>query len=436
MKKIISIVLVLFTLVSFFNLSFISHAEQMSSLNAGYTGVSFSNGYTGFCIDASKAGASVGDEFSKSDNTNVANNNVSGTNVSQKLKLLFVLFFEDIFVSDNNGGYVIDKTKADTSVQSAIWHFTDNRYIWGEGSTFVQGVNSYTGPEIPDEGHTITLENSDVIKFSFMVFEPENEDIQSFFAYKIEKVDTPTHQHVFGNEWKSDGEKHWHECSCGEKSDEDDHDGTTANCITPSKCEECNKQLSDVDKDNHTGNTELRNQKPAEEFEEGYTGDTYCSDCGALIKKGEEIPATHQHVFGNEWKSDGEKHWHECSCGEKTDEDDHDGTTANCITPSKCEECNKQLSDVDKDNHTGNTELRNQKPAEGFKEGYTGDTYCSDCGVLLIKGEKIAANTPSYDEENSKVDTGNEIEIILLLCVLFISISFTTTAVFFKRKTK
>ena len=33
------------------------------------------------------------------------------------------------------------------------------------------------------------------------------------------KVSAPPHTHVFGTEWKSDGESHWHECDCGEKKD-------------------------------------------------------------------------------------------------------------------------------------------------------------------------------------------------------------------------
>lgn len=29
----------------------------------------------------------------------------------------------------------------------------------------------------------------------------------------------PSHTHSFGNEWKSDDTNHWHECTCGEKTD-------------------------------------------------------------------------------------------------------------------------------------------------------------------------------------------------------------------------
>ena len=46
----------------------------------------------------------------------------------------------------------------------------------------------------------------------------------------------------------------------------------------------------------HT-NTEIRGQKDATCTEDGYTGDTYCVDCGKLITEGEVIPAT-----GHDWR--------------------------------------------------------------------------------------------------------------------------------------
>ncbi|MGN1346251.1 MAG: hypothetical protein ACI4V1_05665, partial [Eubacteriales bacterium] len=44
--------------------------------------------------------------------------------------------------------------------------------------------------------------------------------------------------------------------------------------------------------------TEIRNAKDATCTEEGYTGDTYCTDCGALVSSGSIIPAT-----GHSWDS-------------------------------------------------------------------------------------------------------------------------------------
>lgn len=39
------------------------------------------------------------------------------------------------------------------------------------------------------------------------------------------------------------------------------------------------------------------------------------------------------------------------------------------------------------------TELRNQKDASCFEDGYTGDLYCKDCGALLTQGELIPKNS-------------------------------------------
>ena len=46
---------------------------------------------------------------------------------------------------------------------------------------------------------------------------------------------------------------------------------------------------------NHS-NTEVRNKKDATTSSEGYTGDTYCKDCGKLISSGENIPKIKQTV--------------------------------------------------------------------------------------------------------------------------------------------
>ena len=77
-------------------------------------------------------------------------------------------------------------------------------------------------------------------------------------------------------------------------------------------------------------NTEIRNAKDATCTEPGYTGDTYCKDCGEIIASGKVIPAK------------------------------------------------------------GHTEVvRDQKPATLTEDGYTGNTYCSICNAKLKTGEII-----------------------------------------------
>ena len=64
----------------------------------------------------------------------------------------------------------------------------------------------------------------------------------------------------------------------------------------------------------HSGETEVRDAREATCTEDGYTGDTYCLGCGALLQKGEVIPATKPSVPSTPvkplWKIWLEK-WHE-----------------------------------------------------------------------------------------------------------------------------
>ena len=100
------------------------------------------------------------------------------------------------------------------------------------------------------------------------------------------------HTHSYGSEWKSDADKHWHECSCGDKKDTAAHTAGKWIIDTPA-----------------TATTDGSKHKE-------------CTVCGYTMTT-ETIPATgggeHTHSYGSEWKSDADKHWHECSCGDKKD---------------------------------------------------------------------------------------------------------------------
>ena len=88
----------------------------------------------------------------------------------------------------------------------------------------------------------------------------------------------------------------------------------------------------------HT-NTVIRDTKTATCTEEGYTGDTYCTDCGEMTVRGETVPAT----------------------GHR------------------------------------NTEVRDAEAATCTEAGYTGDTYCTDCNTKIADGAVIAAKGHSWD---------------------------------------
>ena len=195
--------------------------------------------------------------------------------------------------------------------------------------------------------------------------------------------------------WTTDETDHWKECQtvgCGNIIDKAHHSGGEATCVNKAICEVCKIEYGDVDATNHK-HTEVRGAKDATCCEKGYTGDTYCTDCNALISSGAEIPATGNHTdVDGKWESDGTNHWHTCYFGTKFDITAHNGGEATCKSPAGCSECGHSYGPLDANNHKGTTYLKNQKEATCFEEGYTGDTYCSDCNEKIADGQSIAKN--------------------------------------------
>ena len=206
--------------------------------------------------------------------------------------------------------------------------------------------------------------------------------------------------------------------------------------------------------------TEVRNQKDATYKEEGYTGDTYCKDCGKKLETGTVIPklVETEHDYG-EWVLDqaptckkyGARHRICKNCGDREvdvlDKVDHSWelvstTPATCtigeIQHYKCSVCG-ETKDVTLSNPLGehswdegkvtkkatctedgektytctvcNTtktevipatghqhkEVRNAKKATCTEDGYTGDTYCKDCGEKLETGSVIKKLGHTWD---------------------------------------
>ena len=157
-------------------------------------------------------------------------------------------------------------------------------------------------------------------------------------------------------------------------------------------------------------NTELRNAKEPTCTEPGYTGDTYCMDCGEKISTGTPIPAT-----GHSWnegkittaptcENAGVKTYTCTVCNAtKTEAIDATGHTpvevaeqpATCTKAghtagTKCSVCDAILSGMEVIPATAHKpEVRGAVEATLTKPGYTGDTYCSVCNELLKQGTVI-----------------------------------------------
>ena len=118
--------------------------------------------------------------------------------------------------------------------------------------------------------------------------------------------------------------------------------------------------------------TEIRNKKEATCKETGYSGDTWCKDCGKKILSGQTIAKTENHSW------DAGKVTTKATCteeGEKT------------FTCSICGD--KKTEKISATGHQ-HTELRNKKEATCKETGYSGDTWCKDCGKKILSGQAIA----------------------------------------------
>ena len=189
-------------------------------------------------------------------------------------------------------------------------------------------------------------------------------------------------------------------------------------------CENCGeKETREIGKTEHE--TEIRNKAKATCHMDGYTGDTYCKVCGELVEAGEIIPK-----LEHDWnegtvqtkatcKQSGVKVYTCWECGDKKYEEipagEHSGGKATCVKKAVCSECGQEYGDLDPNNHTGKTEVRDQKEPTTAEDGYTGDTYCVDCGQK-IKSGKVIPKLASEKEvtiavQNTVAADGDEITV-------------------------
>ena len=186
----------------------------------------------------------------------------------------------------------------------------------------------------------------------------------------------PSHTHNYGTEWKSDAGSHWYECSCGNKSGLASHieDGgsvtkaptETETGVMTFKCRICGYEIrtADIDKlpSSHTHNysTDWKSNESSH-WHECVCGDrtdtathtedggsvtkepteketgvmTYkCSVCGCIMRTEGIDVLPHTHSYGTVWKSDSSSHWHECTCGDKSDSAAHTEDSGTVTKPA------------------------------------------------------------------------------------------------------
>ena len=132
--------------------------------------------------------------------------------------------------------------------------------------------------------------------------------------------------------------------------------------------------------------TEIRNKKEATCKEEGYSGDTWCKDCGKKILSGQAIAKTEDHSWNQ---------------GEITKEPTCKEKGEKTFTCSICG--NTKTEKVSTTDHQ-HMEIRNQKNPTCKEAGYSGDTYCADCGVKISSGKTIA-KTKNHNWDGGVITT-------------------------------
>lgn len=168
-------------------------------------------------------------------------------------------------------------------------------------------------------------------------------------------------------------------------------------------------------------NTEVRDQKKATCAKEGYTGNTYCLDCGNIVVSGTVIPKK-DHTFDEgvvtkaaTCTEDGTRTFTCTVCGETKEETitatGHQNTEIRNQKDASCEEagytgdtvctdCDTVIKQGESIPATGHqdTEVRGAKEATCEADGYTGNTYCKDCGKKIASGETIPSKGHTYGE--------------------------------------
>ena len=207
-----------------------------------------------------------------------------------------------------------------------------------------------------------------------------------------------TGKHVADSKWSQDAQNHWHVCTtqgCGALVDKAEHsyqwkvDKKPTEETTGLKHEQC---VCGVKRNENTVIAKLEHKpvlvegKEATCTEEGALEHYFCSNCGRYYASkdgqvGEQIEretilqAATGHSFDTEWHTDAQNHWHVCACGETSEKEAH------------------------------KTQVINAKEATETQEGYTGDTVCTVCELVVKQGTQIPVATEPATEP---ADDGGE----------------------------
>lgn len=196
--------------------------------------------------------------------------------------------------------------------------------------------------------------------------------------------------------WKYNDEYHWQVCECLGMTGEEVGENAAAHSYSDDSDASCDCGYSRVVEPEHTHSYTAVVTAPTCK-EQGYT--TYTCSCN------DSYVSDYVDALGHDWGdcvSIGNGR-HKLVCG---NDSSHEQTTncggrATCHELAFCSDCKTTYGEYDQDNHSGGTEVRNAKKATETENGYTGDTYCLGCNVLISEGSIIYATGSGDDDDDT-----------------------------------
>ena len=222
--------------------------------------------------------------------------------------------------------------------------------------------------------------------------------------------------HTPDGTWKDYGEYHRQSClKCKEKLDISNHTGK-ADCGEKAVCNICGAQYGEPAE--HSFGILNKRIKPTCQSE-GREAYYRCKECGKLFNENKDeisekdlVIKKSNHNAGNNWQSDGVKHWRKClNCNEILDVAEHHGGQRNCLSRKICADCNKTYGE--KGDHIYG-ELSREKKATCETDGVKSHYTCGVCSKIFDENKKeinkenlIIIKTGHRQSENWQSDEEN-----------------------------
>lgn len=222
--------------------------------------------------------------------------------------------------------------------------------------------------------------------------------------------------HTPDGTWKDYGEYHRQSClKCEAKLDISNHTGK-AHCGEKAVCNICGARYGEPAE--HSFGVLNKRIEPTcrSEGREAYYR---CKECGKLFNENKDkisekdlIIKKSNHNTGNNWQSDGVKHWRKClNCNEILDVAEHHGGQRNCLSRKICADCNKTYGE--KGEHIYG-ELSREKKATCETDGVKSHYTCGICSKIFDENKReiskenlIITKTGHRQSENWHSDEEN-----------------------------